>query len=442
VFPQRLSRSRKRKSESILLAALLVIVALPAGIHSQAANGFTRLAALPALGGGRIWDVAINPASPAHMLVASDAGVYASTDSGGSWQPTLPGVRVWCVGFDIRNPQNAFAGTAGRGVIASSDGGNTWLGASNGLQNLDVRAFAFGLDGIGAGTDSGVALSPDGKTWHDGGLDRVGVSSVAVAANAPQFTLVAGADNGNLQAGSLYESNGSGWQVLQSGLPASAVVSAVASGPIDAAVPKRPLVVATSKGVFHSGDSGTTWTPSTGIAEQLTITTLTFSPLDPAVVYAGADAAGSSGGAFLRSVDGGQSFTALEQGLPSSKNVEVIATAPTNPLTVVVALDPPNGQASLYAESDTSLPPPPQLIAEAPGAAVPTVVATPSPTPRTSQAPSRSAASTQPPPGAFQRFVDAAFHWPYPLVVEIIFVLLVLYVIVRWRQRYYAEGPP
>jgi hypothetical protein len=66
--------------------------------------------------------------------------------------------------------------------------------------------------------------------------------------------------------------------------------------------------------------------------------------------------------------------------------------------------------------------------------ATPTASATPSPTPAAAPKPS--------PPSGFQQFAASAFHWPTPLVYEIIFVLLAIYVVIRWRQRYYVEGPP
>ncbi|MBV9101180.1 MAG: hypothetical protein JOZ46_00785 [Candidatus Dormibacteraeota bacterium] len=435
-------KSKPRRCAAALPAVLAMIL-MAAGTQHAAAGAFIRAGILPGLGSGRIWDVTVDPGSPARMLAATDLGVYTSTDSGATWTLALPGGRAWVAGFDARNAANAFAGTAGRGVFASADSGTTWTAASSGLQNLDVRALAFGLDGIGAGTDAGVALSPDGHIWHDGGLDSVSISALAVAANAPQLTLVAGADSGSIGSGALFENTGSGgsWQALQSGLPSSAVVSSVAAGPIDAAVPKRPLVVATSKGLFRSGDGGVTWTSSTGIPEQLTATTVAFDPLDPSVVYAGADAAGSTGGDLVRSTDGGQTFAVADSGLPSSKNVETIGLGPTSPLTVAVGINPPSGGASVYTEADASLPPAPQLVAEAPGAPVPTVVATATPTPKPSLAPHR-ATPPAPPPSGLQQFASAAFHWPVPLVYEIIFVLLAAYAFVRWRQRYYVEGPP
>ena len=52
------------------------------------------------------------------------------------------------------------------------------------------------------------------------------------------------------------------------------------------------------------------------------------------------------------------------------------------------------------------------------------------------------ATAPPPPPSGIQRFAQAAFHWPTPLVYEVFFLLLALYVYIRWRQRYYVDGPP
>ncbi|HXM69814.1 MAG TPA: hypothetical protein VN970_01675, partial [Thermoanaerobaculia bacterium] len=159
-------------------------------------------------------------------------------------------------------------------------------------------------------------------------------------------------------------------------------------------------------------------------------------------VYAGADAGGSSGGDFYRSIDGGLTYHKADAGLPGgSKNVDAIAVANTTPPEVVVALNPPTGGSQVYRESDTSAPAPPPLVAEASGAPVPSSVPTPLPT-ATPVPQAVKPAATSPPASSIQRFAQAAFHWPTPLVYEVFFVLLALYVYIRWRQRYYVEGPP
>lgn len=405
---------------------------------------WARAGALPGLKTGHIWSVVASPSVAGTVVAGTDNGVFVSSDSGAHWSgPTLAGTRVWVVGYDARDPKRLFAGTDGRGIDLSADGGTSWTNVSNGLTNRTVRSLAFGLDGMAAGTDSGVSLSPDGTAWHDSGLHGDSIAAVAVAANSPALVLVAGIDAGaDLSSGYLfrYSAATAVWQPLQSGLASAAVVSSVAAGPITAAIAKRPLVVTTSKGTYRSGDSGDTWTASTGIPDSLTLTTAVFSPLDPNVVYAGADVGGSAGGDLLRSTDGGTSFSVADQGLPTKvREVENLAVAPVTPPLVIAAIDPSAGGV-IFTETDATAPAPPVLVAEAPGAPVPATLATPVPTAKPTRTATPSA--TPAPPSAIGRFVDTAFHWPVPLVFEILFVLLVAYIFVRWRQRYYVEGPP
>ena len=63
---------------------------------------------------------------------------------------------------------------------------------------------------------------------------------MAVAANYPQFTVIAGRrQRQRLAQGYLFSSSGGGaWEVLQSGLPSGAVVSSITAGQIDQAVPE------------------------------------------------------------------------------------------------------------------------------------------------------------------------------------------------------------
>jgi len=442
VSPPPLRRPRRAHG---LLGLSIVLLALTAALSQTAgATGFSAAGRLPQLGSGRIWQVAAEPSAPNTVLAGTDHGLYLSKDAGATWaQTSFNATRVWAVGFDARNPTLSFAGTSGQGVIFSQDGGQTWQDSSAGLLNRVVRSLAFGLDGIAAGTDAGVFLSPDGHAWHDVGLDGDAISAVAIAANTPAMTIVAGADAGQLSGGYLFRSTAGGtWQALLSGLPSQAVVSGLSAGPIDQAVPQRPLVAATSKGLVRSGDGGTTWTPSAGLpAAPVTITTATFSPLDPDLVYAGSDGGGSSGGGLFRSIDSGVTFTPADAGLPqNTKNAESIAVASTNPPTVVAAIDAPSG-ASVYTEIDTTAPAPPQLVAESPGQPIPAVISTPKPTPRATPAPVRSAPAAAGASG-LDGFVGTVFHWPIPLIYELIFALLIAYLFVRWRQHYYVEGPP
>lgn len=419
-------------------AALSALGAPPAAAADWGAVG-----SLPGLGSARIWSVAFNPALPATALAATDAGVYRTADGGATWRLTpIHGTRAWVVGFDVRRAHSAYAGLAGGGLARSDDGGATWHDVSGGLPDRNVRSLAFGLGGLAVGTSDGVAVSSDGSSWRPAGLDGYDVSSLAVSANSPQFTLVAGTDGGP-ESGFLFRNAGPGptWEPLAQGLPSTAVVAAVGAGPLPQSAQFRPLVAATNKGTYHSIDGGTTWTQSTGIGDQVSITALAFSQLDPDLVYAGSDAGGSTGGAMLRSTDGGGSFVAADRGLPADRrNVVAIAVAPVQPPLAMVAIDPPQRGASLYRIVDDTVPPPPALAGErgippASAAALPRLHA-PEPVPV-------QPASGETDESGPQRFAGAVFHWPFPLLLEVLAVVAATTVAVRrWNRRLDVDGPP
>jgi hypothetical protein len=448
--------SWSRRFAAILLTGSAAALLLSGGFAATAsADGFSLAGQLPGIGSGRIWQVAFDPANNAVAAAATDHGVYLSSDGGLTWNASgLAGVRVWAVGFDARQtPATLYAGLLDGGIRVSENVGTTWVDASSGLQNRNVRCFAFSLGGIAAGTDDGVALSVTGQSWHDGGLDGDSISSLAVSAYQPTPVFIAGIDDGTAGGGYLFRSSATtgGWTSLKQGLPQSATVSWIAAGPLDAAVSQQPLLVTTSKGTFTSENGGTSWTASTGIPANLYLTTATFSPADPDLVYAGADAGGSSGGDLLRSTASGQSFSVADQGLPSkggsgeapSREVESIAVAATTPEpTVLAAIDTYEGTAVIYREIDGSAPTPPPAstasgaVATLPPAGSTAISATPSatpagptPTPKTSRS-------------LLARVGGTVLHFPAPLLFEILFVALLVFVYFRWRRRYYVEGPP
>lgn len=437
-------RTRRLPAALLLGAATATLILGWAGaVDGKAA--WAKSSALPGLGSGRIWSVATSPQTAGMVVAGTDRGVYVTLDAGVHWTATtLTATRVWTVGFDARDPSRLFAGTDGSGVYLSTDGGVSWTNVSVGLSDRTVRALAFGVDGIAAATNHGVALSSDGTAWHDGGLDQYSISSLAIAANSPSLVLVAAIDRGDVSNGYLfrYGLSGAGWQSVQSGLPSSTVVTSIAAGPLSNSVPKRPLVVTTSKGTFRSGDSGSTWTAATGVPENLTLTTAVYSPLDPNLVYAGADQGGSNGGDLLRSTDGGASFSVADAGLPNQvREVESLAVEQTTPPTVIAALDPASG-GLVFSETDATAPVPPALLPEASGQSIPATLATTAPTPKPSLA---APLATPTPPangGGVGKFLGSVFHWPVPLVFEVLLVLAIAYLLLRWRQRYYVEGPP
>ncbi len=74
--------------------------------------------------------IAINPANSNEVLVGAGYGngnIYKTTDGGSTWQVKASGIAfVMDIEYDPRDPQLAYAGTEGYGVLRSFDGGETW----------------------------------------------------------------------------------------------------------------------------------------------------------------------------------------------------------------------------------------------------------------------------------------------------------------------------
>lgn len=450
-----LRRSGMPRAVAACLVSLTVTAIAPLVVSSvvspvRAATGWVAGGALPQLGAGRIWSVAIDPAIPTTVIAGTDNGVYRSEDAGVTWTASsFTGSRVWSVGFDGRTTA-ALAGVDRGGVQRSDDAGKTWTASSAGLASgRTVRSLAFGVDLEVAGTDDGVDVSTDnGHTWEGAGLRGYDVSAVGVAANTPKTVLLAGVDSAPSGAGPgfLFRNTGPGptWETVGVG-PTAAIVSAVCVGARPGTTSIRPLLVTTNLGVYQSNDGGTSgnWTkafPAANADNQTqTLTACAYSPVDPNLVYAGDDAGGSGGGLLLRSTDAGLTFNPADTGLPAdTRNVAALAVAPANPPLVVAAVDAPSKGGQIFVETDSSAPTPAPLAPPEPGAAIPSSApALPSFTPVPTAAPPSVAATTG--DSRLRRLVN----WPIPLAIEVLVLVLLGYGSVTWYQRRMdIEGPP
>jgi hypothetical protein len=64
--------------------------------------------------------LAIDPAAPATLYLATDHGVFVTDDAARSWQPLddgLPGLAVTCLAVPAGLPRSVYAGTDGAGVF-------------------------------------------------------------------------------------------------------------------------------------------------------------------------------------------------------------------------------------------------------------------------------------------------------------------------------------
>ncbi len=110
--------------------------ALPWRLRAPAQGKPAGLQPAAGIEGGSISALAIDPQSPETVFAATTrAGLFKSTDGGGSWHSlAIPVNATPIVSLAIApaDPQTVYAGT-GRGVFKTTDGGATWRAANDGL---------------------------------------------------------------------------------------------------------------------------------------------------------------------------------------------------------------------------------------------------------------------------------------------------------------------
>lgn len=350
----------------------------------QATKGLKLRSIGPALMGGRIADIAVNPKDKSNWYIAvGSGGVWKTNNSGITWNPVFddqPSYSIGTVSIDPNNTDVVWVGTGenvsgrhvgwGDGVYKSVDAGATWqrMGLNRsehiGKILIDPRnsntVFVAAEGPLWApGGDRGLYRTTDGgKTWKavlqiD---ENTGVTDIEFDPSNPDVLYAAAYQrrrqtwsllSGGPQSG-IYKSvdNGVTWKKVTTGLPKADI------GKIGLAVtPANPhLVYATiesddkNKGFYRSANKGETWEKRNSYISGGTgphyYQEIEASPQDPDLIY-------QMDVFFHVTRDGGKSFDYLGTGREKHSDNHALWIDPDNGKHLLAGTD-----AGLYETFD------------------------------------------------------------------------------------------
>jgi len=270
-------------------------------------------------------------------------GLFVSANGGSSWSPIDIGLSspfVSAIAIDPHNSQRLLVGAGTsvlRGhVLQSFDGGITWMPAEQGVSGF--LAYSVAADPIAGSSSFATAGSrvyrsdQKGDDWSLLAELASAVNDVAVDPTDSEviYGCYQGGDGGGGIAAGVYKSVDGGlhWTDPAGPFATSSMYKLAISGSNP-----QVLLASTGEGIFQTSNGGGSWSnalPGYGKA-------VAIDPADEQILYAGL-ASGSSGtGQFLRSPDGGMTWTA-----PAGAPTRWTPSVAINPLApdVVYALFP------------------------------------------------------------------------------------------------------
>lgn len=299
-----------RRALGILCVATIVAVAQP--------HGVSRVAAQPGLA------AAVDPALFKEIRYRS-IGPFR-------------GGRVTAVAGVRQEPLTFYMGATGGGVWKTTDAGHTWLNVSDGF-------FATGSIGAIDVSESNPAVV------------YVGTGSAAIRSNV-------------ILGKGVYKSTDAGRSWTLVGLKEAGQIGAVKVHPknpdiVFVAALGQPFGPSPERGVFRTTDGGRTWKRVLFVNDHTGAVSLAMNPSNPLEVYAGAwrgerrpwtivSGGPATEGGIYKTTDGGDTWTHLTRGLPTTLVGKVgVDLAPSNPGRVYAIIEAPGTEAGVYRSDDS-----------------------------------------------------------------------------------------
>ena len=259
----------------------------------------------------------INPADP-RMMVATTwgAGLYVTRDGGKNWHLSDSGITNKMTIDTVISPgkpSRIYTTSDGRGIFLSEDSGRTWRPINNGLNAGIVTSILLDPvhpNRIYAGTEYvGLYRSDDaGESWQQTGLDRYAIWEIAVNPLNPDIIYVGtwGITAYAFEGLAVLRTvdGGATWEIV---LELDAAALALAINPTH---PDHVYVGTHGSGVFKSLDGGESWQRINQGLCELKIWDLLIAPWDPNYLFVA-----TGGGGIYYSANSGDHWVEMNNGL-------------------------------------------------------------------------------------------------------------------------------
>jgi len=339
------------------LPVLLLAAALLAAPSAAYAIGWTPLG--PEVG-QQAPAVAAAPGSSAVVYAATAAGLYRR-EGDGPWQAALSGVprdaRANRLAVSPADPNRVVClGPCGAPLV-SDDGGRHWVARGDQFHPLEALLRPFealalhpddpdvlyvgGIGGIFRSTDGGRSFEPSYDGILETPVEFEEVTALGISPIDPDvmfagtITLTSGLDTVHV-----YRSDDAGgsWDEVDAGQSVATKVTDFAFDPVD---PDVVYLANDFDGVYRTADGGETWAPARAAPNQEVeiAQTLVADPVHPGTLYVGLGSEIDPGGqdTLFKTVDGGDTWRPMTDGLPPHAPVRDLALSPDHPDRLVAA---------------------------------------------------------------------------------------------------------
>lgn len=224
--------------------------------------------------------------------------------------------RLNTIAFHPTDPNTWFVGAPGGGLWKTSDGGSSWIPLTDFLTNLGVSDIAIS------------SSNPNTMYIATGDRDARDTYSFGVLKS--------------IDGGTTWNSTG-----LTSTVQNTWTTNRILINPSN----ENILIVATGDGIYRSTDAGASFSQ---VQTGGHFITMEFNPADPNIVYSGQYDYWNEQATFFKSVNNGQTWTPITNGLPTSncRRMHIAVTPANSSYVYLIAADNNNGMQGFYRSTN------------------------------------------------------------------------------------------